>query len=175
MASELIKNDDVFLEINEIFDNNMLNDLKRFLSRRQNLNTMNSYLIYLFHLVQSTGILVSSIAASTQNKTFIWVGISLNVAATLIHVYEKTNNSMLKKLLIDIKSIKNHTYVDEGELVDVDNDFDGMKMKMKKWKNKGITEPTTNTTTLIGINAKEEYNIDRNLSENYKTNNNNNI
>ena len=155
--SEPISQNDVFLEINEIFDNNMLNDLKRFLSRRQNLNTTNSYLIYLFHLVQSAGILVSSIAASTQNQTFIWIGISLNVAATLINVYEKTNNSMLKKLMVDIKAIKNHTYVDEGELVDVDDDF-GIKMKMKRTTHNTtqLPPPTQpNNTTLIGINANE--------------------
>ena len=157
MVSEPISQNDVFLEINEIFDNNMLNDLKRFLSRRQKLNNTNSYLIYLFHLVQSAGILVSSIAASTQNQTFIWVGISLNVAATLINVYEKTNNSMLKKLLIDIKAIKNHTYVDEGELVDVDDGIDGLKMKMKKGLNKNTTQPLQpQNTTLIGINTNED-------------------
>ena len=157
METELISKNDVFLEINDIFDNNMLSDLKRFILRRQNLNTTNSYLIYLFHLVQSAGILVSSIAASTQNETFIWVGISLNVTATLIHVYEKTNNSMLKKLLFDIKSIKNHTYVDEGELVDVDVDDDGIKMKrptpISKNSTKHFTQPTN--TNLIGINSNE--------------------
>ncbi len=166
MVSEPILQNDVFLEINEIFDNNMLNDLKRFLSRRQNLNTTNSYLIYLFHLVQSAGILVSSIAASTQNQTFIWVGISLNVAATLINVYEKTNNSMLKKLMIDIKAIKNHTYVDEGELVDVDDDF-GMKMKMKRTihNTTQLPPPTQpNNTTLIGIDVNEKFSVDNNLS-----------
>jgi hypothetical protein len=135
-TNSILQNDnDVFLEINDIFDKNTLSDLKRFMTRRQNLNTTNSYLIYLFHLVQAAGILVSSIAASTQNQTFIWVGISLNVTATLIHVYEKTNNSMLKKLLIDIKSIKNHTYIDEGQLVDIDDDDDDShKMKMKRPK-----------------------------------------
>jgi hypothetical protein len=161
MVSEPISQNDVFLEINEIFDNNMLNDLKRFLSRRQNLNTTNSYLIYLFHLVQSAGILVSSIAASSQNQTFIWFGISLNVAATLINVYEKTNNSMLKKLMIDIKAIKNHTYVDEGELVDVDDDA-GVKMKMNRKRiNNNITQPPLMqqpqpNNNLIGINANED-------------------
>jgi hypothetical protein len=167
-SSEPILQNDVFLEINDIFDKNTLCDLKRFMNRRQNLNTTNSYLIYLFHLVQSAGILVSSIAASSQNQTFIWIGISLNVAATLINVYEKINNSMLKKLLIDIKAIKNHTYIDEGQLVDIDDD-DSHKMKMKRPKN--ITKPSTTpiNTNLLGINTNQTSYLNENSSTKFPT------
>ena len=44
-------NKDVVLEIKEIFDNNTLSDLKRFLHKRESLNRANSYLIYLFYVV----------------------------------------------------------------------------------------------------------------------------
>ena len=111
----------ITLEIQTIFDNNKINDLKRFLSKRQCLNTTNTYLVYLFHLVQSAGILTTSIAAGTNFTELVWVGVGLNILATLINVYEKTNNSISTKLLHDIKLIKDNQYVDEGEFIDTGN------------------------------------------------------
>ena len=110
------------LEIKDIFENNTLNDLKRFIKQRQNLNTSNSYLIYLFHLVQSAGILTSAIAAGNNNFEIVWIGVGLNLLATLINVYEKTNNSILQKLMNDIELIKNGKYVDESQLIDTLSD-----------------------------------------------------
>ena len=109
---------DIVLEIQTIFDTNKINDLKRFLAKRQCLNTTNSYLIYLFHLVQASGILTTSIAAGTNNTQLVWIGVGLNIFATLINVYEKTNNSISSKILNDIKLIKDNHYVDEGEFID---------------------------------------------------------
>jgi hypothetical protein len=88
------------------------------LRTRQCLNGANTGLIYLFHLVQAAGILLSSYAAGTNNTNWAWAGITLNVAATLIHSYEKTNNSILIKLMTDIDRIRDGTYVDEGVLID---------------------------------------------------------
>jgi len=110
----------VAIEIKEIFETQKLDDLKSMMSRRRCLNTTNNVLIYLYHLVQSAGILTSSVAAGFNNQTLIWVGISLNIFASLIHVYEKTNNSIMRRLLHDIKSIKDGNYVAESELIDVD-------------------------------------------------------
>lgn len=118
MDKDIDKNRDIALEIQNIFDNNKINDLNRFLDKRQCLNTTNTYLVYLFHLVQASGILTTSIAAGTNNTELVWVGVGLNIFATLINVYEKTNNSISAKLLSDIKLIKDNHYVDEGELVD---------------------------------------------------------
>jgi len=114
-------NRDISLEIQTIFDNNKINDLKRFLAKRQCLNTTNSYLIYLFHLVQASGILTTSIAAGTNNTELVWIGVGLNICATLINVYEKTNNSISSKLLNDIKLIRDNHYVDEGVIIDTSN------------------------------------------------------
>ncbi len=111
-------NDETALEISSIMQQNKLSDLKRFLQQRQCLNFINTVLVYLFHLVQSSGILLSSYAAGTNNAKWAWVGITLNVAATLIHSYEKTNNSILDKLLVSVKQIHDGTYVDEGVMVD---------------------------------------------------------
>ena len=123
-------NNDISLKIKNIFDNNKLDDLKRFLKKRKCLNTTNSFLVYLFHIVQSIGILLTSYATGNNNTNLIWIGVSLNFLATLIHVFEQTNNSFLKKLMIDIKSIKDNNYIDEGELVETEN-------------NKNINNPLT--------------------------------
>jgi hypothetical protein len=121
MEKELENSRDISLEIQTIFDNNKINDLHRFLAKRQCLNTTNSYLIYLFHLVQASGILTTSIAAGTNNTQLVWIGVGLNIFATLINVYEKTNNSISAKLLSDIKLIRDNHYVDEGEFIDTGN------------------------------------------------------
>ena len=115
-----IENTSIELEIKGIFDENKLSDLKRFLGKRQCLNIYNTYLIYLFHLLQSAGILTTTIAAGYDEKYLVWVGVGLNILASLVHVYEKTNNDLLKRLLGNIQAIKDGTYVDEGALIDVD-------------------------------------------------------
>jgi len=111
-------NDETALEISSIMQQNKLSDLKRFLQQRQCLNATNTVLVYLFHLVQSSGILLSSYAAGTNNAKWAWIGITLNIAATLIHSYEKTNNSILGKLMVDVNQIQDGTYVDEGVVID---------------------------------------------------------
>ena len=75
-------------------------------------------LVYLFHIVQSAGILTTTIAAGYDMKELVWVGVGLNIMASLLNVFEKTNNSMSKHLLKDINAIKEGTYVDEGTLVE---------------------------------------------------------
>jgi hypothetical protein len=114
-----MQNDETLHEITNILQQNKLADLKRFLQQRQCLNITNTAFVYLFHLVQSAGILVSSYAAGTNDSRYAWIGITLNVIATLIHSYEKTNNSILGKLMIDVNRIRDGTYVDEGVLIDI--------------------------------------------------------
>jgi hypothetical protein len=108
---------DIAIQIKDIFDNNTLSDLNRFLSKRQCLNTTNSYLMYLFHLVQSAGILTTSVAVGYNNQNLIWAGVALNVTASLINVYEKMNMSIMKKLMHDITAIKDGLYIDEGSFI----------------------------------------------------------
>ena len=132
---DIEKNRDISLEIQTIFDNNKINDLNRFLSKRQCLNTTNTYFVYLFHLVQASGILTTSLAAGTNNTELVWIGIGLNVFATLINIYEKTNNSILAKLFNNIKLIKDNNYVDEGELIETDTDKNNDKNKSTSYSN----------------------------------------
>jgi hypothetical protein len=107
-------------EIKTIFEKNTIDDLKRFLKKRQCLNTANSYLIYLFHLIQSAGILLTSFAVGNNNQNLIWIGVSCNILASLINVYEKTNNNILRRLMSDIKLIKDGNYIDESEIIDLE-------------------------------------------------------
>jgi hypothetical protein len=103
-------------EIQSIFDKNKLGDLKEFMGRRKCLNTCNISLVYLFHIFQSAGIMTTSVAAGYDIKMLVWIGIGLNITATLIHVFEKTNTSISKQLLKDIHTIQQGTYVDESSL-----------------------------------------------------------
>ena len=109
------------VQIQDLFDKNELNDLKDFFKRKDFLNNWNVYLSYIFHALQSSGILVTTISAGYGTTSLIWVGFSLNAAATLIHVFEKNNNEIITKLTDDIKHIKDGTYVDQSQLVDDDS------------------------------------------------------
>ena len=108
-------------QIQEIFNNNIVDDLKKFLSKRKCLNLTNSFLIYLFHAVQMSGILITAIAAGYDMKSLIWLGVGLNSIATLIQIFEKNNNTMSDKIFKDIMLIKNGTYIDESNYVDIES------------------------------------------------------
>ena len=107
-------------EIRKIFQENKLKDLKHLLEHRHCLNITNMTLGYLFHIVQSAGVLTTTIAAGYDIKMLVWVGIGMNVLASLINVYEKLNTNISKKMLNDIISIKNGSYIDQGIVIDGD-------------------------------------------------------
>jgi hypothetical protein len=109
-------------EIKALLNKNTMSDLKRFIRQRQNLNAANVYLKYFFHCVQTAGLLTTSIAQSYGWSNIIWVGIGLNSLATLIHIYEQTNNNISKHMMESIAKIKNGTYVDEEILIDTEED-----------------------------------------------------
>lgn len=108
--------------IQTILENNKLEDLNRFLAKRKCLNQCNSFMVYLFHTVQSAGILTTTIATGYGITHLIWIGVGLNVLASLINIFEQTNNSISLKLLKDIIAIKDDKYVDEGIIVETDDD-----------------------------------------------------
>ncbi len=107
-------------EIKEIFDNNRVSDLKRFIKRRQCLNSCNVIMSYLFYFVQSAGILSTTIGTGYNIKELIWSGIGLNIVASLCHSYEQVNNNISTKLMKNIQNIKNNTYVDEDTIATLD-------------------------------------------------------
>lgn len=108
----------VIKKIQTILNKNKLDDLQKFLEQRSQLNYYNSYLIYLFHILQCAGILTTTIAAGYNKKELVWTGVGLNILASLLNIFEKTNNSISKKILADIIKIKNNNYVDESLLID---------------------------------------------------------
>jgi hypothetical protein len=112
---------DISKQIQTILDNNKINDLQRFINKRQCLNSANLYLNYIFHLLQSAGILTTAVASGYSLAYLVWVGIGLNIIATLIHIYEQTNNNISKRLLSNIEAIKNGSYLDEDVLVPTSN------------------------------------------------------
>ena len=112
-------NKDIAVQIKTILAENELAELKKSLDKRHCLNRWNIPVIYLFHLSHSAGILVTSIAASYNDKNLIWLGIGLNILSTVINVFEKTNRGISKKLLANIKAIKEGTFVDETDLSEV--------------------------------------------------------
>jgi hypothetical protein len=104
------------LAIKNLFEQNKLEDLKAFMDKGKCLNQWNLALVYLFHIIQSAGILTTTIAAGYDMKILVWVGVGFNILASLINVFEKTNNSISKNLLKDINLIKDGTFVDEGSI-----------------------------------------------------------
>jgi len=127
----------ISIQIKKVFEENVLSDLKRFMEKRQCLNQTNMVLIYLFHIVQSAGILTTTIATGYNVREYIWIGVGLNVLASLINAFEQTNNNISKKLLQDIQSIKDGKYVDEGIAVE----------SKKSSKKNSTTNVDTNTTS----------------------------
>jgi hypothetical protein len=132
-------------QIKKIFDDKQLTDLNKFISKVDSLNFYNSYLIYLFHIVQSTGIIISSYAASSNDTKLFWAGIGLNMLASLIHVFEKINEGQIKKLDSEIIKIKSGTYVTEDSLIDIESNDNGAG---------SCTQPNSLNQPLINNNSQ---------------------
>ena len=161
-------NKDIVSKIIKIFDDNELEDLKSFMYKRHFINNCNLFLIYFFHFVQSAGILVTTIAAGYNKRYLIWIGIGLNVIASLINVYEKINNNMLKKLMVDIKAIKDGNYIDESQIIDLESNNSDNSKTLKSFsnnnlKNTNITTPSNNNSLDALDNSKiNVYNNENN-------------
>jgi hypothetical protein len=97
---------------------NSIDDLHRFIKKRECLNNCNMYLIYIYYFLQTCGIVITSLSANSQSKELLWIGIILNALASLINIYEKTNQSIADKMLDNIKHIRSGNYLDESNLVD---------------------------------------------------------
>ena len=130
--------EDVEKQVNDILNQNKIDDLNRFLSKRRCLNDSNQYMGYVFHLIQSAGILTVSIGQSYQNPMLTWIGVGLNTMASVIHIITADNKKVNKTLFHNIKNIKNNTYLDEA-IIDTEDD------KSLKGSNSGIVklQPST--------------------------------
>jgi len=116
-------------KIKRILDDNKINDLKRFIEKRQHINHCNVRLRYIYYISHYASILITTMAIgyrnnNTDNKDvndmikLIWIGISLNVLSTLINAFENMNKTISKRMLSDINKIKSGNYVDETEFTD---------------------------------------------------------
>ena len=114
-------NQNIAIQIQETLDENKLSDLKKFINKRQCLNTCNYYMSYTFYFLQSAGILATTIGTGYSIKELIWSGIGLNILASLCHSYEQVNNNISTKLLKNIQNIKNNTYTDEDTIATLDD------------------------------------------------------
>ncbi len=101
-------------KIQLILKENSVQDLEKFIQKRACLNNCNIYFTYLFHFLQTCGMITTSLSASSDYKELIWIGIGFNAAATLISIYEKTNQSISEKMMENIKKIKSGEYIDES-------------------------------------------------------------
>lgn len=104
----------------KIFEDNEIGDLKRFLSRRKCLNRCNMSMAYVFHMFQIAGIFTTSLATGMGMHDLVWLGVGLNSLASLISMFEKTNDGIMKRMLNNIKKIKEGRYVDESNVVDLE-------------------------------------------------------
>ena len=111
--------------IKKIFDNHEIDELKSSMSTRHSLNQCNRYLAYSFYFIQSSGFLVHRFHGY---RKMIWLGIGLNILASLVNAYEKINDNILKKLLADINAIKAGKYVDESAFIDIENKSNSTKV-----------------------------------------------
>lgn len=114
-------------EINTIFLDNEKSDLKRFIDQRQRMNVYHIRMRYLFHTVQCTSMFITTFAVGYGSETtcpganyhnIIWLGIGLNMLATLIQAFEHVNQSVSKKMMNDIRMIKSGKYIDETDYAD---------------------------------------------------------
>ena len=103
-------------KITKLFNDNMIHDLDKMLVMRENFNKANIALIYFFHVFQYSGILTTAIATKYYTVEIIYIGVSLNLFASLIHASININKSISDRLMKDIILIKTGKYVDESNI-----------------------------------------------------------
>jgi hypothetical protein len=123
MTNKNIISLDIISKINKISQDKEIEYLHKFIKNIEDLNYWNSYSIYVYHLIQSSGLIISSYGTSEKNTTILWTGIGLNMLASIIHIYEKINNGKIKKLKEEIKQIKNRTFESQQSLINIDDNI----------------------------------------------------
>ena len=124
--TEIVKDEDILtdeqtaLKINNMINKNKLSDLKRFFSKRQNLNISNQWFGYLFYLLQTASVFSTSLGQSYTNAYLIWTGIGLTSFGTLIHAIINSNTKINNNLMKNIKDIKQGSYIDESNIDGLD-------------------------------------------------------
>ncbi len=110
---EIITDEDTINKINNIINKNKVEDLLRFINKRQNINCSNQWLGYLFYLIQTISVFSTSLGQAYFNPYLTWTGIGLTSIGTLIHAIINSNNKINSSLMNNIKAIKSGNYIDE--------------------------------------------------------------
>jgi hypothetical protein len=83
------------------------------------------------------------LAAGYNIKELVWGGIALNIVASLINIFEQTNNTLSKRLMKDIVAIKQGKYVDEGLAVEAEKNQAEKNQAESAQSSKVPVEPDT--------------------------------
>ena len=113
MEEEIITDEATIIKINNIINKNKVDDLLRFINKRQNINASNQWLGYLFYLIQTISVFSTSLGQAYVNPYLSWTGIGLTSIGTLIHAIINSNNKINSSLMTNIKAIKSGNYIDE--------------------------------------------------------------
>ena len=116
----ILTDEQTALKINNMINKNKVEDLKRFINKRQNLNVSNQWFGYLFYLLQTASVFSTSLGQSYSNAYLIWSGIGLTSFGTLIHAIINSNTKINNNLMKNIKEIKGGTYIDESNIDGLD-------------------------------------------------------
>ncbi len=95
---------------------NRIRDLDRLLASRDRLHTCNYYLTYLFHISQAFGVFTVAICQALSLGDYLFVGVGLNILASVFEAFRQFNTKVSIKKLKDIDSIRRGDYVDEGDV-----------------------------------------------------------
>ena len=96
-------------QIIAMFDENKLDECKEFIESYRRLTYINKKLMYSFHLIQAAGIFITTISQTYQERYLVWLGIGLNVIASLLRAYESMNEEIIKKSKVSLGQIRLHT------------------------------------------------------------------
>jgi hypothetical protein len=126
MDNEIVITDEqTAVKINNIINKNKIDDLMRFMNKRQNINCSNQFLGYLFYAIQTISVFGNSLGQYTQNDYLIWSSIGLTGVGTLIHAIINSNNKINTSLMTNIKAIYAGNYVDEISIDGLDDNKKG--------------------------------------------------
>ena len=122
MDNEVVITDEqTAIKINNIINKNKVDDLLRFMGKRQNINCSNQFLGYLFYAIQTMSVFGNSLGQYTQNDYLIWSSIGLTGVGTLIHAIINSNNKINTSLMTNIKAIHSGNYIDEVSIDALDD------------------------------------------------------
>lgn len=110
--------------VNEIFNKNKVDDLNNFVKKRSCLNTSNEILSILFYIFQSANVFITSIGNAYENPYLIWSGVGMGTMASITYLLMNNNSKINKRLMNNIKAIKENKYTDE--ITDI---FDSKSLK----------------------------------------------